>query len=46
MDDINRNKFLENEIYLKYKKLGYPVSDITALRSVGEWIWEKKNHLY
>ena len=37
MDDINRNKFLENEIYLKYKKLGYPVSDVTALRSVGEW---------
>jgi len=42
MDDINRNKFLENEIYLKYKKLGYPVSDITALRSVGEWNLGKK----
>ena len=37
MDDINKNKFLENEIYLKYKKLGYPFSDVTALRSVGEW---------
>ena len=42
MDDINRNKFLENEIYLKYKKLGYPVYDVTALRSVGEWNIGKK----
>ena len=46
MNDINKNKFLENEIYLKYKKLGYLVSDVTTLRSVGEWNIGKKRIIY
>ena len=46
MNDINKNKFLENEIYLKCKKLGYLVSDVTTLRSVGEWNIGKKRTIF
>ena len=33
----NINKNLEKEIYNKYKKIVYPMSDIQALRSVSNW---------